>query len=136
MKSPDVSNTSSFNSPVTPQIFEFHLNSTKQIIDYLGAIARVQLGLIASPNSLSTDTIFRVKTGNGDPTSISVLYNGKHYYVEPDLTGADPSSQIIELLVELLAMETSANSSSQLEHIGYDARPRRVAELMRFSTAP
>lgn len=83
-------------------------HSTEGVIYYLGEIARNELGLAGRPTPLPGPQIFDLKPGAGGPGSIDVSYEGTDYHVDPDPTGRDRSSQVMELVLQLLAQNNSA----------------------------
>lgn len=89
--------------------------SVEQLIYYLGEIARAQLGLIGSPEACPTVVtgagsacLFRLRTGPAPPDSISTTYDGTRYAIAVDPAGIDRSSQVLELVSQLLALNNSA----------------------------
>ena len=90
------------------QVLSFRVRSTEGMIYYLGEISRYQLGLVPADGPLPDRPIFRIAEGPGDRNSIAAPYNGKTYRVIVDPSGKDRSSQVMELLTELLAQNNSA----------------------------
>lgn len=90
------------------RVLTFRLRSTEGIIYYLGEISRYQLGLVPSAEPLADASIFRIADGPGDRNAIAASYDGKTYHVTVDPSGKDRSSQVMELVTELLAQNNSA----------------------------
>jgi hypothetical protein len=89
-----------------PLVIRTH--STEGIIYYLGEIARIQLGLVPPSNSDWDPGIFHLNEGTGGPNTIDAAFEGKSYYIDADPTGRDRSSQVLDLVTELLAQNNSA----------------------------
>jgi hypothetical protein len=99
-----------------------NVRSVEGIIYYLGEWARQEFFAMgenptASPTIFSRyshcgkekrDILFRVERGTGQELSISSSYEGNDYYVRVDPNGCDRSSQVMELVLELLALNNSA----------------------------
>jgi hypothetical protein len=104
----------------TPLATELNITtrSVQQVIYYLGEIARRQLGLSSQPplyprvyraRSREDDALFfRLQRGITNSEALSVSYRGNTYTVDVDPKGSDLSSQIIELVAQLLALNTAA----------------------------
>ena len=89
--------------------------SVEQLIYYLGEIARAQFGLTGPPEACPTVAtgagsacLFRLRTGPAPPDSISTTYDGRRYAILVDPAGIDRSSQVLELVSQLLALNNSA----------------------------
>lgn len=90
--------------------------SVEQLIYYLGEVARAQLGLNGPPvpcRMVATDRgapvcLFRLQAGPPPPGAISATYDGKSYAIQVDPSGNDRSSQVLELVSQLLALNNSA----------------------------
>lgn len=82
--------------------------STEGVIYYLGEIARCQLGLAEAGAPCSGSSIFRLQEGPGGDNTIGVGYEGRSYHIAVDPTGDDRSSQVLDLVTELLAQNNSA----------------------------
>jgi hypothetical protein len=54
------------------------------------------------------DVLFELKKGTTRSHAISTSYEGEEYYVDVDPSGCDRSSQVMELVLELLALNNSA----------------------------
>jgi hypothetical protein len=89
-----------------PLVIRTH--STEGIIYYLGEIARIQLGLVPPTSNNWDPGIFHLKQGTGGPNTIDAAFEGKPYYIDADPTGEDRSSQVLDLVTELLAQNNSA----------------------------
>ena len=97
----------------------FTTRSVEQIIYYLGEIARNQLQLtdeqpvapqIAAGSCNGTSVLFQLHGGYAGGMSISAQYGGASYSIAVDPKGCDRSSQVLGLLAELLALNTSAKN--------------------------
>jgi hypothetical protein len=95
------------NNQDKPPVF-IRTRSTEGLIYYLGEIARRQLGLGAPEPGAWDPGVFTIKPGPGRPTAIAASYEGKDFHIDVDSTGADPSSQALELVTALLAQNNSA----------------------------
>jgi hypothetical protein len=94
-----------------PLVIRTH--STEGIIYYLGELTRLQLGLVA-PNTPDWDpNIFHLREGAGGPGAITASFQGREYHIDVDPTGADRSSQVLDLVTELLAQNNSAKDLPQ-----------------------
>ncbi len=93
--------------------------SVEQLIYYLGEIARAQLGLTgprqACPvvaTGAGASCLFRLsRAGPSGPSladAISTTYDGTRYSIKVDPNGIDRSSQVLELVSQLLALNNSA----------------------------
>ena len=99
---------------------EVTIRSVEGIIYYLGELARGELNIggvnMGSPPTVPTgagynQVLFRVRqncTGLG--AEIDAVYNGTRYCVSIDPSGADRSSQVMEIVLQLLALNTSAKT--------------------------
>jgi len=88
-------------------------HSTEGVIYYLGEIARHQLGLVPTANGNWDPNIFHLREGAGGPGAITATYEGRDYHINVDPTGADRSSQVLDLVTELLAQNNSAKDLPQ-----------------------
>ena len=94
-----------------PLVIRTH--STEGIIYYLGELTRLQLGLVP-PNTGDWDpNIFHLREGAGGPGAITASFEGRDYHIDVDPTGADRSSQVLDLVTELLAQNNSAKDLPQ-----------------------
>jgi hypothetical protein len=94
-----------------PLVIRTH--STEGIIYYLGELTRLQLGLVP-PNTADWDpNIFHLREGAGGPGAITASFQGRDYHIDVDPTGADRSSQVLDLVTELLAQNNSAKDLPQ-----------------------
>lgn len=94
-----------------PLVIRTH--STEGIIYYLGELTRLQLGLVP-PNTGDWDpNIFHLREGAGGPGAITASFQGRDYHIDVDPTGADRSSQVLDLVTELLAQNNSAKDLPQ-----------------------
>ena len=97
-----------------------NVRSVEGVIYYLGEWARQEffhIGENPTPTIVSRsshcgegarDTLFHVERGASQELSISTSYEGNDYYVRVDPNGCDRSSQVMELVLELLALNNSA----------------------------
>ena len=97
----------------------FRVRSVEGVIYYLGEWARYELGLeepVAPPTMSYTnqqgeareDILFQISRGAGRGPSIDTAYQGSDYHINVDPKGHDRSSQVMELVTELLALNNSA----------------------------
>jgi hypothetical protein len=92
--------------------------SVEEIFQFLGKMARVELGLTGPPVPLEVPSngmgnaisLFRVAKGIPTDQDIAATFDGETYFVRPDPTGEDASSSVIQLLSDLLALYNSAKS--------------------------
>ena len=100
-----------------------HVRSVEGVIYYLGEWAREEVEVIAGNTNpppqiadkhercgkgIKTDTLFQLGQGLGQDLSISTSYQGKDYHIMVDPKGCDRSSQVLEVVLELLALNNSA----------------------------
>ena len=90
------------------RVFAIRTHSTEGVIYYLGEIVRRQLGLVARSASDWDPEIFHLKEGGGGAGTITASYEGKDYHIDVDPSGVDRSSQVLDLVGELLAQNNSA----------------------------
>jgi hypothetical protein len=88
--------------------------STEGIIYYLGEVARAELDLAGQGTFVpklrirnEEDTLFTLRRGKGDE-SLSVSYQGVNYTVARDPSGRDHGSQVLDLVEQLLALNSSS----------------------------
>jgi hypothetical protein len=93
---------------------EISTRSTEGIIYFLGEIARGELNLTGEKLFVPTlrfdkeeDTLFALRRGRADE-SLSVAYEGVDYTVVTDPSARDHSSQVLDLVQQLLALNSSA----------------------------
>jgi hypothetical protein len=97
-----------------PLVIRTH--STEGIIYYLGELTRLQLGLVP-PNTGDWDpNIFHLREGAGGPGAITASFQGRDYHIEVDPTGADRSSQVLDLVTELLAQNNGQGPAAAERH--------------------
>jgi hypothetical protein len=93
------------------------VRSVEGIIYYLGEWVRQEVvyrqGITTSLPTIvdhngRTDILFQMRHGIGQGHAISTSYEGDDYHVDVDPTGRDRSSQTMELVLQLLALNTSA----------------------------
>ena len=98
---------------------EVTIRSVEGIIYYLGELARGELKIggisMGSPPDIATgrgyDQLFRVRQNcTGIGAEIDAVYDGTRYCVSIDPSGADRSSQVMEIVLQLLALNTSAKT--------------------------
>ena len=95
-----------------------NIRSVEGVIYYLGEWAREQLfptGKASPPAKIGdksrcggADTLFQIAAGPGEFPSISTSYQGIDYHISVDPSGCDRSSQVMELVLQLLALNNSA----------------------------
>lgn len=106
---------------VTPFTFSitFTVRSVEGIIYYLGELARDELGIGVTQlhsvpeiqTAIGTDRLFWVQrncTGYG--AEIGARYGGAGYCIAVDPSGRDRSSEVMEIVLQLLALNTSAKT--------------------------
>jgi len=95
------------------------IRSVEGIIYYLGELARGELDIgvgqtLAPPEidtGLGIDRLFEVRQGCLATTGrIVALYDGVRYCIAVDPSGADRSSEVMEVVLQLLALNTSAQT--------------------------
>jgi hypothetical protein len=102
---------SSKKSPVT---INFETNSVEGIFTLLGEMVRVELGLGSEPPQILADPngkptfLFKVEQRLPSDGEISATIHGLPYVVSIDPSGEDASSQVIQLLSDLLAIQSNA----------------------------
>ncbi len=108
---------------------KFTMRSVEGIILFLGEVTRRELGLDSNPpgdlsypagGAESQDEInnlkfvpkylFKVERGSPSTGGIGAELAGQTYSITSDPTGADASSQIIQILTDLMALKSSAKS--------------------------
>jgi hypothetical protein len=105
--------------PLNPTIAEpdsqlvIRTHSTEGIIYYLGELARLQLGLVPPKTGDWDPNIFHLKEGPGGPGAITAAFQRREYHIDVDPTGVDRSSQVLDLVTELLAQNNSAKDLPQ-----------------------
>lgn len=102
------------------QRLKFRPRSVEGVFLFLGEMARTELGLkdgqersvaLHSTGSQPRVELFKISRGLSSARAISVGFDGNHYSVEIDPSGeADKSSRVIQLLTELLALQSSAKN--------------------------
>lgn len=99
-----------------------NVRSVEGVIYYLGEWVREEVegigGSVKPPPTIkdknercgkgARDILFHLGQGMGQDRSISTSYQGKDYHIDVDPTGCDRSSQVVELVLELLALNNSA----------------------------
>ncbi|MEI9417447.1 hypothetical protein [Mesorhizobium sp. Cs1321R2N1] len=125
-------NSSADASPSTDHAadnLKFTFRSVEGIFLFLGEIVRTQLGIgggvptkLADPNGGSESEfsesdpatgptyIFKVEKGFGVRSRISANALGSNFTVASDPSGNDASSQVIQILTDLIALKSSAKS--------------------------
>jgi hypothetical protein len=111
--------------------FTFTIRSTLGIIYYLGEISRGNLRLVDAagfvepilsfPGSDKPDRLVNLRKATGDP-ALTVGYEGTDYSVPVDPGYSDHSSQVLDLVEQLAALNSSAKdlpSSSVVNLIGH-----------------
>ena len=98
----------------SPTVFSFTTRSTEAIIYFLGELARHDLGLVEprfTPmvvGSSGPNMLFHIGEGPGSRNAVSVSYEGRTYHIDVDPSGQNRSSQVMELVTEILAQYNSA----------------------------
>ncbi len=90
--------------------------SVEQIVYYLGELTRARLHLDpalslppATPNTLTQANLFAVHAqGTPGPGAITTRYADRTYWVATDPAATDHSTQVMELLIQLTALNDSA----------------------------
>jgi hypothetical protein len=104
------------------------------IIDYLGEIARHQLGIsdrgqvgrnqgMQEPNRrienyerlAAAGILFKIEKGKGKALSTNASYDGTNYHISFDPTRRDKSAEVVELVTELLALNSPTNPRAPSE---------------------
>ena len=97
----------------------FTVRSAEGIIYHLGEIARGELAIgVASAEpppivttALGDDRLFSVQRNCGfAPRAIGVTYGGTPYCIGIDPSGADRSAEVMQIVLQLLALENSAKN--------------------------
>lgn len=97
----------------------FTIRSAEGIIYHLGEIARGELGIAADRavppplviTALGEDRLFDVRHScRGAPREIGIAFAGARYCIGIDPTGEDRSAEVMELVLQLLALENSAKN--------------------------
>jgi hypothetical protein len=100
------------------------LRSVQQIFFFLGNLVRIELGLnddapvdLRNPDYFTHKAVplyplylFRVEERPPMNGEISANFHGATYTVTSDPTGADASSQVLGILIDLIALQSSAKS--------------------------
>jgi hypothetical protein len=97
----------------------FTVRSVEGVIYYLGEWARSELGLeepatrpimtyTNQQGEAREDILFQIGRGAGRGPSIDTAYQGSDYHVDVDPSGHDRTSEVMELVTELLALNNSA----------------------------
>jgi hypothetical protein len=101
--------------PAAPaNVFSFTTRSTEAIIYFLGELTRHDLGLVEprfTPmvvGNSGPNLLFHLSAGVGRKNAINVSYEGRAYHIDVDPSGHDRSSQVMELVTEILAQNNSA----------------------------
>jgi hypothetical protein len=94
-----------------PLVIRTH--STEGAIYYLGELTRLQLGLVPAKSGDQDPNIFHLKEGDGGPGAITASFEGRDYHIDVDPSGTDRSSQVLDLVTELLAQNNSAKDLPQ-----------------------
>jgi len=98
---------------------DFTIRSVEGIIYYLGELTRGELDIgvakrLATPEvstGLGPERLFVVRENcTGIWNEIGTVYDGTRYCVSIDPSGADRSSEVMEIVLQLLALNTSAKT--------------------------
>ncbi|MGH7106169.1 MAG: hypothetical protein ACREFT_06645, partial [Acetobacteraceae bacterium] len=97
----------------------FTVRSAEGIIYHLGEIARGELEIGAHSalpppvvmTALGEDRLFEVRHGCAEaPREISIAYGGGRYCIGVDPSGHDRSAEVMQIVLQLLALENSARN--------------------------
>lgn len=102
-------------APARIEEITLRMRSVAGILSYLGEIARSDLGLSEVPFAPRVGwreaRLFRLARGPGGSSAIAVSYQGRAYHVPIDASGTcNRSGQVLDLVAELLALNSSAKS--------------------------
>ncbi|WP_147297639.1 hypothetical protein [Parasphingopyxis lamellibrachiae] len=99
---------------------EVHIRSTQGIIYYLGEILRARYTPLVRDENGSTVLLFNLRQGSAS-AAVSVNYRGNRYYLDahggqsvPTAAYDDRSLQIISLINQLLALQTSTEDLNRI----------------------
>lgn len=115
------SDKSSASKRSVPQKSSLTLRSVEQIFLFLGQLIRTELGLNdgilkdlrdldGNPTKGVPSYFFKVEPRVPLNGEISANFHGTIYTVAADPSGADASSQVLAILTDLLALQSSAKS--------------------------
>jgi hypothetical protein len=90
--------------------FSFPVRSVAEIFNFLGKIVRFNqaLKVTKAPNVAEKIVVFEATEETPSGPSISATVDGHTYYISVDITGKNMSSRVLELLAELIALNSSA----------------------------
>jgi hypothetical protein len=91
----------------------FKTRSVEGIFAFLGELVRTELGLDSPPDPLFNPNgkpsyLFRVEQRPPSDGEISATIHGSSYVITPDPSGDDASTQVVQLLSDLLALQSNA----------------------------
>jgi hypothetical protein len=111
------------SAPSATSALEIKTRSVEEIFQFLGKMGRIELGLGGAPpnlltvpvrdqsgNPLGSFDLFKVTKGQPAGHDIAATLDGETYVVRPDAMGKDYSSNVIQLLSDLLALYSSAKN--------------------------
>jgi len=95
--------------------FKLKMRSVEGIFQFLGNIARRQNGIGAGvsrdPLNVGAGFAFRVQEGTLESPRLQVPFHDKNYYIKGDLDGEnDQTTQVLQILTDLLALQSSAKN--------------------------
>jgi hypothetical protein len=105
---------SCISSEKLPMTINFSTNSVEGIFTFLGEMVRVELGLGSDPPKDLRDWngepsyLFKVEQRVPSDGEISATIHGLPYVVSVDPSGEDASTQVVQLLSDLLAIQSNA----------------------------
>lgn len=95
--------------------FTLKMRSVEGIFQFLGAMARRQVAIAPGINrnelKVGPGFAFRVQEGQSEKSSVDVWLHDKAYFIERDPSGNnDQSTQVLQILTDLLALQSSAKN--------------------------
>jgi hypothetical protein len=95
--------------------FKLKMRSVEGIFQFLGAMARRQVAIAPGINrnelKVGPGFAFRVQEGQSEKSSVDVWLHDKAYFIERDPSGNnDQSTQVLQILTDLLALQSSAKN--------------------------
>lgn len=91
--------------------------SVEQIFTYLGEISRTELGLASTPEPLdlrdynnNSYRLFRLHQGLSSRPYVSTNIDGQTFSIRVDPSGQDESGRVLQLLTDLLALQSSSKA--------------------------
>jgi hypothetical protein len=120
--SPGLADKSSGAKHSASEDLSLTVRSVEGVFLFLGEIVRTELGLksgepVVLVNSENGDPsngvpfyLFKIEQRLPSPGEISANFHGLTYTISADASGADASSQVVQLLTDLLALQSSAKA--------------------------